>query len=430
MEIKLPTAIDDEKRILGAALTMDDVMHEMRPLLDEDDFALEAHRRVWGCMCAAYDAGRPVDVATTYGELVDRKYPHEGWLSFLVGLEDGIPQNPHIEAYVHRVKEKATLRRIILAADGIMKRAALSEPSQDLIGALSAVGSVIAPKSKGRGLQSTGELVDECGLASLLAPRKEKGLMFPWSWMNRKTYGMLPAELWVLAGHTSTGKTSAMLQHAVSAARRGVGTAIFSLEVGKEALFLKAVYQLAGVDSERMKSGDPLTQAEHDAIRNASNEIVDLPLYIDTTATTPAAIHAGVRQRSVKNKIGHVIVDYLQLLGNDGRSGTRAEAVGRNAWAMKMLATDFQIPVLLLSQFNRESNKSGKKRAPELGDLKESGDIENHANGVWFIHRASEEDSDMVPVQFMLPKQRDGRRNVYTDLWFMPQYQRFEEKER
>lgn len=254
--------------------------------------------------------------------------------------------------------------------------------------------------------------------------------MFPWSWMNRKTYGMLPAELWVLAGHTSTGKTSAMLQHAVSAARRGVGTAIFSLEVGKEALFLKAVYQLAGVDSERMKSGDPLTQAERDAIRNASNEIVDLPLYIDTTATTPAAIHAGVRQRSVKNKIGHVIVDYLQLLGNDGRSGTRAEAVGRNAWAMKMLATDFQIPVLLLSQFNRESNKSGKKRAPELGDLKESGDIENHANGVWFIHRASEEDSDMVPVQFMLPKQRDGRRNVYTDLWFMPQYQRFEEKER
>ena len=93
-----------------------------------------------------------------------------------------------------------------------------------------------------------------------------------------------------------------------------------------------------------------------------------------------------------------------------------------------MLATDFQIPVLLLSQLTRESNKPGKQRRPELSDLKDSGDIENHANGVWFIHRESQEDADLIPVDFILAKQRSGRRNVYNSLYFMAKYQRFEEK--
>jgi replicative DNA helicase len=84
--------------------------------------------------------------------------------------------------------------------------------------------------------------------------------------------------------------------------------------------------------------------------------------------------------------------------------------------------------VLLHSQLPRESNKPGKQRRPELSDLKESGDIENHANGVWFIHRESQEDADAVPVDFILAKQRSGRRNVYTSLYFLSKYQRFEEK--
>jgi replicative DNA helicase len=122
-----------------------------------------------------------------------------------------------------------------------------------------------------------------------------------------------------------------------------------------------------------------------------------------------------------------VIVDYLQLLGNTGKHDNRAQAVGANAWALKMIATDFQIPVLLLSQFSRASNKPGQKREPELTDLKETGDIENHANGVWFLHRENDADSNQIAIKFLLPKQRDGRRNIYQDFFFYPQYQRFEQ---
>lgn len=431
MELTLPTATDHERIVLGAILMNESHMHDARPVLEVDDFAFESHRRMWRRACELYDAGTPVDRITLW-DILHRHGEGEsvGGMGYIVSLDDGTPETPHIDTYIGVLKEKATLRKIIFAARDIATRCMTgTEKASDLLTAIGAIGSGLSLKGASPGLQSAGEVMDEIGITSLLAPRKDQGLMFPWSWMNRLTCGMLPAELWILAGHTSTGKTSAMLQHAVGVARKGIGVAVFSLEVGKRALLQKACYQLARVDSEKIKQGLALEPRERTALRDAAAELAELPLYMDTTATTTSAIHAAVRRRVAKNKLGHVIVDYLQLLGDSGRFGTRAQAVGANAWALKILGTDFQIPVLLLSQFSRQKkNANGEKVPPELGDLKESGDIENHANGVWFIHRPSDEDADQISVQFMLPKQRDGRRNVYTDLWFMPKYQRFEEK--
>jgi replicative DNA helicase len=428
LDLILPTAVDDERFVLGSALTQDSVMHDMRPVLEIEDFAIEKHRVVWQTACRVYDSGEGVDYIQAFHGMSDAERASVGGVSGICTLIDGIPQNHHLGDYVKRLKEKSALRRLMLGLHSIIQRASLGDSSSDLAEQLSTVATGVVPKVRTCGLQSAAELVDEVGISKLLTPRRDRGLLLPWSWMNWRTNGLLPAELWVLAGHTSTGKTSAMLQHAVHAARKGTGTAIFSLEVGKGDLFQKAVCQIARVDSEIVNSGDPLDPDQRDALRYAANELIDLPIYFDTTAATTTAIHAAVRKRASKDKIGHVIVDYLQLLGNSGRSDNRAQAVGANAWAIKMLATDFQIPVLLLSQLTRESNKPGKQRRPELSDLKESGDIENHANGVWFIHRESQEDADAVPVDFILAKQRSGRRNVYTSLYFLSKYQRFEEK--
>ncbi len=125
-----------------------------------------------------------------------------------------------------------------------------------------------------------------------------------------------------------------------------------------------------------------------------------------------------------------VVVDYLQLLRDGGRHNTRAEAVGANARTLKLLAGEFECPVLVLSQFNRDSAKTKPNetpRRPELYDLKESGDIENHANGVWFIYRPNQRDAGRVSVEFLLPKQREGPRNIGHEYWFFPRYQCFDE---
>lgn len=426
----MPVNIEYERLVLGACLLYPELLHAARPVLEANDFSLEKHRRIWNRSCGLYDAGTPVECATVIHALQDSKELEScGGFNGVNDLTDGVPNTTNLDHYVAGVKDKAILRNIIRASQRTINRCMEGvDTPQAILESLNETALTMVPQAKNTGLQSAAELVDEIGLARILSPRKNQGLQFPWPWMNYRTNGMLPAELWVLAGHTSTGKTSAMLQHAVTAARRGHGVAIFSLEVGKVSIFQKACYQMARVDSERAKRGK-LTHEEMALVTAAANELYDLPLYFDTQSNTTMAIHASLRRRILHNKIEHVIVDYLQLLGNTGRHDNRAQAVGANAWAMKIIATDFQVPVLLLSQFSRQQgNKPGQTREPELGDLKESGDIENHANGVWFLHRNTNEDAEQIPVKFMLPKQRDGRRNVFQDFWFFPNYQRFEQQ--
>lgn len=427
-EKPLPASPDTERLILGAVTLNGDLMHGLRQVLGVEDFALDKHRKIWAAMCGLYDGGGAVDGVTLYEALRRRGEDGAvGGLSYIADLDTGVPRLPAVDHYAEILRGKTIQRAVLQACHSMIDRCHRGQDSpQELIDAMGQVALGLAPKNQTGGLQSTGELIDEIGLGALLAPRRARGILSPWSWLNNVTSGFLASELWVLAGHTSTGKTSAMLQLATHIARGGKGVAIFSLEVGKTSLFAKACYQISRVDSERAKRGT-LSPQDRNLVSEAASLLHGLPLYFDTQSTTVMAMHAAIRRRKLKSPVDFVIVDYLQLLGNTGKHDTRAQAVGANAWALKMMATDFQVPVLLLSQFSRESNKPGKQRPPVLGDLKESGDIENHANGVWFIHRESMDDADFVPVEFMLPKQRDGRRNVSQSMMFLPLYQRFEE---
>lgn len=421
-----PANTDMERLVLGSILLDETALHNVRAVLTPDDFAIEKHRRIWRSCCDLYDQGKPVDRVTLANALLERKELESvDGLSYLASLDDGLPRLINLDGYVQILRDDTARRRIITVGESLITRAVNRDPPQEILDSIGESLLDMAPQQAGHGLQSAKELVDEVGLQQLLAPRREKGLLFPWGWMNDATCGMLPGELWVLAGHTSTGKTSAAIQSGVNVARKGTGVAIFSLEVGKPSLFQKSVYQVSRVDSERAKR-DLLTPEERIRLQTAAREIYDLPLYFDTGSTTVAAIHAAVRRQKLKGPVGLIIVDYLQLLGNTGRYDSRAQAVGANAWALKLMANEFQCPVLLLSQFSRESAKPGSKRKPELSDLKESGDIENHANGVWFIHRESMEDADQIPVEFILPKQRDGRRNIFQQFYFFPRFQRFD----
>lgn len=432
--VLLPVNLDAERFVLGTVLAgAEETMHAARGVLMPEDFSLESHRQIWRHCCMVYDGGTVVERTTVFLALKESgKMEAAGGFSYILSLDDGLPRVPNLDFYVNCLKEKANLRRLMeLSQQAFLRCSTGQGTSQEINDAMNQQLAGMAPKAAGSGLQSMKDFIDEVGITALLSPRRDRGLMFPWSWMNHVTCGMLPAELWILAAHTSNGKTSAMMQHAVAAARRGVGTAVFSLEVEKGDLAIKACTQLARVSSTKVREGR-LSNEERAAMQRAAEELYTLPLYLDTQSVTGMAIHAAVRRLKGSAKVDHVIVDQLQLMGNSGKHGSRAEAVGANAWSMKMLATEFRIPVLLLSQFNRESGKGEKRDAPppepRLSDLKESGDIENHANGVWAIHRECYDDKmEQVPVKFMILKQRDGRRNIHRTLQFIPRYQRFEE---
>lgn len=425
----LPAVPNQEQMLLGVAMKSDEALHTVRPLLVKEDFSLEVHRRIWERICTQYDAGLPTDAITVYTECEKR---NDGiGLGALLDLQTGVPMGAPVEHYASEIKDRAILRQVITACSHIVNRCMSRQDSaKEILEAVAGLTVNLAPRDPGRGLQSASELVQSVGIQTLMAPRKDQGLMTPWPFVNRWTCGFCPGELWVLAAHTSVGKTSAAVQLGVHAAQRSKGVAIFSREVPNESLFKKACYQLAQVDSEKLRNGEPLTFDERDRLNEAVATVSESPIYFDATSAVVTAIHAAVRKRMVRDKIDLIIIDYLQILGRATKAENKTQEVGENAWACKQIATEFKIPVLLLSQFSRESNKPGQRRRPELSDLKNSGDIENHSNGVWFIHRESDEDAEQVTVEFIIAKQRDGKRNIGAEMWFLPRYQRFEEKER
>jgi len=140
---------------------------------------------------------------------------------------------------------------------------------------------------------------------------------------------MLAGELWVLAAHTSAGKTSAAIQTAVSVARaQPKAVVLFSLEMGDVSVFQRAVWQLSRVDSERAKSGR-LTAEERKRAGDAVNTLYELPLNFDDHSFSVMEIHATLRRLRTRGPMGLIVVDYLQLLRDGGRHNTRAEAVDR-----------------------------------------------------------------------------------------------------
>jgi replicative DNA helicase len=378
----LPISQDVERLVLGCLMITPELMHEARGALNADDFGTERHKRIWAAMCAVYDGGAQVDRITIANRLMQVKQLDScGGLGYVVGLDDGVPQLPDLGSYTKILQDQASRRRVILTCDSLMKRAASGEEVQPLLDSLVGLSLEAAPQVSG-GLVTAQELVERLGVQGILTPRIERGVNFPWNWMNYHTCGMLPGELWVLAGHTSTGKSSAALQTAVHVARNQKKTAaIFSLEMADVALLQRAVWQSSRVDSEQAKRGK-LDTNERRRATEALSAMADTLVCFDDRSASVSAMHAQLRKQRARGPIGLVVVDYLQLLRDGGRHATRAEAVGANARALKLLATELECPVLLLSQFSRESAKSKpgeSPRRPELYDLKESGDIENHA---------------------------------------------------
>jgi replicative DNA helicase len=211
---------------------------------------------------------------------------------------------------------------------------------------------------------SARELVNRVGVTDILSARIARGVPFPWEWLNNSTCGMLPSELWVLAGHTSSGKSSAAIQTAVHVARtQSKAVPIFTMEMDDVSVFQRAVWQLSRVDSEQAKR-DLLTAEERKRTAEVLGMLVELPLYFDQDSFSVLEIHARLRRLRTRGPLGLIVVDYLQLLRDGNRHNTRAEAVGANARALKLIAGEFQCPLLLLSQFNRDSARGQSQRDP------------------------------------------------------------------
>ena len=248
--------------------------------------------------------------------------------------------------------------------------------------------------------------------------------------LDERTNGFQPADLVIIAGRPSMGKTTFAMNLCENAL---LGTdlpvLVFSLEMPKEAILMRMYSSVGRIPSGKLRSGK-LDEEDWPKLTSAFNMLKDKPLYIDDTpGLTPQEMRARCRRvyRENNNRLGLVMVDYLQLMQVAGKSEGRTQEISEISRSLKAIGKEFDCPVLALSQLNRSLEQRPNKR-PVMSDLRESGAIEQDADIIAFIYRDevyNEDSPDKGIGEIIIGKHRNGE--IGTDrLAFIGKYTRFE----
>jgi len=418
IEKGLPTNVDAERFVLGSILLDDSLYIQAAGTLEADDFSLEKHRRIFRRMGDLQERNEKIDRITVANELMKfGELEACDGLSYLVSLDDGLPQIPNLDSYIRIVKDKSVLRRIIFASQNMMNRCLMGEeePGDILAGAEETLLKLGEARVK-TGLVTTNQILQdyEGGINAFLDPSKRiKGISTGFAKLDEMTGGLHGGDLFIIAARPSMGKTAFALNIAQHVALKLKQTcAVFSLEMSKESLLTRMLCATARVDSQRFRAGY-LTQEERRKLNHGLHELAEAPLYIDDSPGLHLMdMHAKLRRLGAERKLGLVIVDYLQLMTGRGRFENRNQEVSALSRGMKLLAKEMNVPMVVLSQLSRAVETRQGDHRPQLSDLRESGSIEQDADVVGFIFREEVYNRDREDLrglaEFIVAKQRNG----------------------
>jgi replicative DNA helicase len=431
----LPTNIDAERFVLGSILLDDSLYVQSAGALEQEDFSLEKHRRIFRRMGGVYDQGQKIDRVTVANELMKfNELESCDGLTYLVSLDEGLPRTPNIDGYIRIVKEKAVLRRIIYTSQTMMQRAQMGEEESDRI--LEEAEEMLLKLGESRvkaGLQNPGQVLEayEGGISAFLDPsRRVRGISTGFLKFDEMTSGLHAGDLVILAARPSMGKTALALNIAQHVSMKLKQTAaVFSLEMSKESLLTRMLCAAARVDSQRFRAGY-LNQDERQRLNRALNEMVEAPLFIDDTSSLHLMdMHAKLRRLQAERDVKVIVVDYLQLMTGRGRFENRNQEVSALSRGLKLLAKEMNVPVIVLSQLSRAPETRQGDHRPQLSDLRESGSIEQDADVVGFIFREEyykpNDEECRGWADLIIAKQRNGPVGT-VKLRFIHELTRFE----
>ncbi len=445
-----PHNLDAERSTLGGVLIKPAAFDEVATTLEVDDFFLPAHREIFDAMRAIENRRQPVDLISLGDELKTRgMLPRlEGGEAYLVELANAVPTAENVVHYVRLVKEKATLRRLITACAEIQSRAfgEHGDYEQFLDEAETAVFKV-AQQNRREDFAPVGAMMDTV-LANIevrAANRKPvTGVPTGFSRFDRITAGLQPENLVIVAARPGGGKTSWAVNVAMHAAmKEKIPVLIFSLEMSKYELVERMLAGDARIDSSKLRSGF-FEYSDWKTIHKSSSVLAQAPILIDdSSALSIMEIRAKARrfranpayfpvrkEDAPSRPLGLIVVDYLQLARGMGgrRDESRQQEIADISRGLKALAKDLKIPIIAVSQLNREVEKRDGK--PKLSDLRESGAIEQDADLILFIHR----DDTINPetgerggkvAELIIGKHRNGPTDT-VKLAFIREYTKFE----
>ena len=455
-----PHDLDAEGAVLSAVLLSPTSFDEVQEFLSADHFYSDANRRVFEAIFELHERGTPIDGVTVASYLKSRERLQQiGGTAYLAQLTNATPSVANVVAHARTVREKWRLRQVIghcqrVAAEGYGDCGEVQEFIDGAEQVLFDIGRI--PESS-----TVRPITDAIRTAFDLITEAQRrggdvtGVPTGFIDLDRKTSGMHPGELYVIAGRPGMGKTAFVLNLAVNAARShqveveggveasveepGWGVGFFSLEMPTEQLAARLLASESRVDVSKIRNGN-LTEQDWNQLTEGASLLSRLPIWLDDTpALTLLDLRAKVRRLKAELEreggrrakgLGLIVIDYLQLMQGRKDAGSREQEISELSRGLKGLSKEMGVPVIALSQLNRAvETRSTKDKRPQLSDLRESGAIEQDADAILFIYREhyyqKDDDQAKGKAEVIIAKQRNGPTGT-VEVRFSDEFARFE----
>ncbi len=432
----LPSDVAAEKLVLASCLNGRQALENVTVALRPQDFSLEANRRIFETMVHLDSAGSVVDRVTVVSELNRQGHLESvGGAAYVASLDEGMPALCNLDAYVSLVRDKSTQRRFCHTTQAALEECLSGgTPTNEILTKYETVVGALSAERTSASFKTPFEVITRAGgIDTFLHPDQRRGVPTPWPVLNSMLVGggLMPGQMVVIGARPSMGKTALACQIADGAASSETGVAFFTLEMPDQAILMRMASARAQVDGLKVTRGyaNPL---ERKTLAEAFTDLADeekTRLWIDdSTGCTVPAMRAALRKLTAKHAIGLVVIDYLQLVETTGGAERRYEQVSEISRGVKRIAREFNVPVVVLAQLNRESEKESRK--PRPSDLRDSGSIEQDADVILMPHRqdGQDEHSDVLMVDLIVTKQRNGPLGR-VPLKFLKRYAKFIEPE-
>jgi len=426
----LPQAIEAEQAVLGGLMLSNSTLHEVADVLNESDFLRRDHQIIYRAICANDADGTPYDAVTVGEWCAERGHADliQGG-AYTTELAATTPSAANIRAYADVVHDRARKRALIDVCQDIINTTMTpdGESADTLIAAAAAKITCLTREDSRRGglvpvkvgVNQAWKEIEERYRAPL------KGVTPPWDTVKTYIPTLENEELMVLAARPGMGKTANAMQWALDAAAQGKNVAVFSLEMSTSQLLTRAMSHFSKVPLSRLRQPSKLMDEDWGKLTEAVRTLKGLPLALDDGGgltiedirTRALRMHA-----KVEGGLGLVVVDYLQLVRPTDRKScnNRNDEIAHISRELKQLARDLKCPVIAAAQLNRQV-ESRTNKTPSLGDLRDSGAIEQDADVICFLYRdnyyqAANEGlhDDENRCNFIIAKNRNGQTGVAT----------------
>jgi len=437
-----PQSLEAERAVLGAMMLEPEAVGRALELLEESNFYRESHRKIFRVMSTLFEKSEPIDQLTVAEELSNRDQLEDIGGAYELSKLLEIPSAANLDYYAKIVLEKSTYRQLINVATETITAA--YEQGEDVNELLDRTENAIFRLSDRRlkgGFQPIEPIMTRT-METIESFHEMQGgvtgIPTGFSDLDELTSGFQPADLIIIAGRPSMGKTAFALNIARNVAlNTDTGVGIFSLEMANYQLAMRLLCSEARVSSHLLRTGR-LPKALYSNLSRVVGKLADAPIFIDDTPSLPILeLRAKARRLKTEHNIGMIVVDYLQLMRGPRSAESRQQEISEISRALKALAKEIEVPVVALSQLSRAVESRGGDKRPMLSDLRESGAIEQDADVVMFVYRKEhylrhddpEYDEIEGKAEIIIGKQRNGPVGT-VNMTFVKDYAKFEDAAR